>query len=61
MVDVSLIVPGAKIKVKDGAVLIVDGSYLSNDGLVITAKYEPGSVCARNILLSQIIEVANAS
>lgn len=57
MIDISKIKPGVKIKVKDGAILHVRGSYLSVEGLIIRAKPDPSGPYERNCPLGDIEEI----
>lgn len=54
--DVNDIRKGAKIRVKDGRVLTVRGSFLSTSGLVITAK-DGNQAIDQNVPLQDIEEV----
>ena len=57
-VDLMTIKPGMKISTKDGATLIVRGSYMSSDGLVFTARKDERSKVERNVLASDIVAVS---
>jgi hypothetical protein len=56
-VDVLKLRKGRKIIIKGGEVLIVQGAYMSSDGVTITAKDSPASIVARNVPLEQIESV----
>lgn len=59
-VDVLKLRKGKTITLKSGERLIIQGAYMSGDGVVITAKSDPAQTVARNIPLEQIVEVLDA-
>ena len=56
-VEVLKLRPGVKIRTKDGADLYVHGSYMSETGLVITAKADRSGIVERNVPFDQISEI----
>lgn len=60
MVDVTKLKSGAKLKLSDGSVGTVRGSYMSTEGLVLRVKMSPDSVCDRNVPLADVTEVVDA-
>lgn len=59
-IDVLQLRKGRKIVLKTGETLVVQGAYMSSDGVVITAKDNHASLVARNVPLAQIAEVKDA-
>lgn len=59
MIDPSLIQKGTKIRVKDGAVLVIRGAYMSTGGIIVTAN-EGGGIVDRNVPYEDIVEVIGA-
>lgn len=59
MIDISKLKAGAVVKLADGAVGEVRGSYLSTDGLVLRVN-TGGGIVDRNVPLDQVMEVADA-
>ena len=62
MVDVSLLRPGIRVKVKGNngvpdEVGAIRGSYMTSDGIAFTVKTNPGSPVDRNVPLSDILEI----
>lgn len=57
-VDVLKLRKGAEILLKDGRKGIVNGCYMSGDGVVIRAK-TGGGICDENIPLENIQEVTS--
>lgn len=58
MIDITKLKKGAKIRIKDGAVLMVRGSYMSTQGLIITANEGGGGIVDRNVPVADILEVS---
>lgn len=56
-IDVLKLRKGKTITVKGGEKLIIQGAYMSGDGVVITAKSDPAQTVARNIPLDWIESV----
>lgn len=57
-VDVTKLKPGVTVTLKDGSVVEIKGSFMSNDGLVLTSKPSIGSIVSRNIPLTDIVSIA---
>jgi hypothetical protein len=60
VIDVLELRKGKWITTRDGDVLIIQGAYMSGDGVVITAKADPAATVARNVPLEMILEVRDA-
>ena len=60
MVDLSVVKLGTKIKLLDGTVLTVRGSYMSSDGIVLTAREGTGGIVDRNVPIGDVVEVTDA-
>jgi len=56
-IDVSKLRPHTKVRLKDGTVAPIRGSYMSPQGIAFTVKMNPGSICDRNVPLSDILEI----
>lgn len=59
-VDVLKLRKGKWIMLKSGEKLVIQGAYMSADGVIITAKPDPAAVVARNVPLDQIVTVLDA-
>lgn len=57
MIDIAKIKKGTSIRLKDGRVLIVRGSYMSTGGIIVTAN-EGGGIVDQNVPVSDIAELA---
>lgn len=55
MIDLTKLKKGALIRTKDGAKLTVRGSYMSTDGVIITAN-DGGGIVDRNVPIGDILE-----
>ena len=60
MIELKKLKPKAKIKLLSGEVLTIRGSYMSPEGIVITAKADAGSVVDRNVPVEDIVEDINS-
>ena len=60
MVNLSKLKPGVKIKLLDGTVTTVRGSYMSGTGLVLTAREGTGGIVDRNVPIEDVVEVVDA-
>jgi len=56
-VDVLRLKAGARVKMKDGEVGKVRGSYMSTTGIILTVQTNPSSCVDRNVPLEDIEEV----
>lgn len=56
MIDLSEIKAGTKVRLSDGAVGSVVGSYLSTEGLVLLVKVGDGIV-SRNVPVVNVLEI----
>ena len=57
MIDLKKLKPNVKVRLLDGTLLEIRGSYMSTSGLILTAKSRPGSIVDRNIPVEDIVEV----
>jgi hypothetical protein len=57
VIDATQVKQGTKIRMVDGQVISVTGAYMSTDGIVFRGKSDPGNLCERNCLLSDIQEI----
>lgn len=60
MVDVTTLKAGVKVKLTDGTVGTVRGSYMSTEGIVLRVRCSPESACDRNVPLADVAEVIDA-
>ena len=60
MIDLKKLKPNVKVRLLDGSMLEIRGSYMSSNGLILTAKSRPGSIVDRNIPVEDIVEVIEA-
>lgn len=56
-VDISKLKTGVKIKMIDGEIGTIRGSYMSTDGIILTVKTNPNSIADRNVPLDKIAEI----
>lgn len=57
-IDLTKLKPGAKVSLKDGTTHEIKGSFMSNEGLVLTSRPSLGSIVSRNIPLDHIVTVS---
>ena len=57
MIDLKKLKPQKRLKLVPGEILTIRGSYMSPNGLVITAKTDAGSIVDRNVPIDDIEEV----
>ena len=60
MIDYKQLKAGATVRLSDGALVEVKGSYMAADGLVLTLKPEPGRIAARNVHINDVVEVIDS-
>ena len=60
MIDLKKLKPNSKVRLLDGSILEIRGSFMSTTGLVFTAKSKPGSIVDRNIHVEDVAEVIEA-
>lgn len=61
MIDLTKIVPGSVIRIKDGKQGVVRGSYMSTVGLVFTVKSNDKGIVQWNVPAGDIVGVTEKS
>ena len=57
MIDLSKVRKGVKVRLTDGRVVIVAGSYMSATGLMFTVKDNPAQAVAQNVNIEMVTEI----
>ena len=58
MIDFARLRPGVtRVKLSDGQVGQLRGSYMTEGGIAFTVKMTPNSIVDRNVLWSDIVEI----
>lgn len=57
MIDVSQVKADVKVRLPDGSVGEVKGSYLSTEGLVLRVQMSAGAIVTRNVPIERILEI----
>lgn len=57
MIDLSKVRKGSRVRLTDGRVVLVVGSYMSGTGLMFTVKDNPAQAVAQNVNVEMVVEL----